>query len=101
MNENNIQNIQGKFENLKEIDNEIKEYRSYLQRVYFKIAAESWDKNSFSKSDLCINQIMKKLEKVEARTVRIFIEFNRENYYIDFNLHFGHPNFDKIDWIKV
>ena len=86
---------------LEEIGDIIRERRSGLQRSYGNIAAASWDENRLIKDDLAIKQVMEKIEKVNGSTVRLFIKFNGEEYYSDFNLQTGHPNHEAIEWIKV
>lgn len=86
---------------LEEVDELTKEIRSSLQRSYQKLAAAGWDENTLIKDDLAINQVVKKIEKVNGNTARLFVEFNGEEYHTDFNLQSGQPNLDAIDWIKT
>lgn len=86
---------------LEEIGDIIRKRRSDLQLSYGNIVAESWDEITLIKGDLVINQVVKRIEKVNGNTVRLFVEFNGEEYHTDFNLQSGQPNLDAIDWVKT
>ena len=83
---------------LDEIGDIIRERRSRLQLSYGKIAAESWNESTLIKGDLAIQQVVKKIKKIDGNTVRLFVDFHGDEYYTDFNLQFGQPNLDAINW---